>query len=98
MNGAPCRHGAPFEPDWGGVLFAVVNPVEGLGDRLLPVGVLTLSAVGVHDRVPLSVLGPVVADVLLTGPVAHGQSRGVGGAEGGGLVDDRADDRHSEDV
>ncbi|CRK50344.1 hypothetical protein RHCRD62_110024 [Rhodococcus sp. RD6.2] len=41
---------------------------------------------------------PVGADVVLGVPVPDGQACGVGGAERGGLVDDRPDDGNVEDV
>src|SRR2546423_717173 len=61
-----------------------LHPVEGAGDRLLPLLVELLPGGVVHRRVPLLVLGPVVADVVLALPEADRQAGRVGRAEGGG--------------
>src|SRR3954469_10858228 len=75
-----------------------VEPVEGPRDGLLPELVVLVALGGVHLRLPALVLGPVVADVVLAGPEAGGEARGVRGAQGGGLGHDRPDDRHAEEV
>src|SRR5690606_8440353 len=78
-------------------LGVLVDPVEGLGDGLLPVAVQALPLLLAHLRGPALVLGPVVDDVLLTAEEPDRDAGGVGRAEGGRLGHLRAHDVDTED-
>ncbi len=76
----------------------VVDPVEGLRDRLLPLAELALALGRLHRGLPALGLGPVGDDVLLAGPEADGDARRVGCAEGRRLRDHREHHLGVEDV
>src|ERR1700683_792669 len=75
-----------------------VYPVEGALHGLAPAGVTGRALVVGPARQPALGLAPVGAQLVGVPPEPAGQAGRVGGAEGGGLRDDRAADRNAEDV
>src|ERR1700733_13879480 len=73
-------------------------PVKGAVDRLLPARVAFGPLLLVPLRQPALGLVPVGAELIRVGPEAGGQAGRVRGAERGGLGDDGAADRDTEDV
>src|SRR5918995_6824885 len=76
----------------------LVDPPPRALDRLLPLGVAGLALVLGPTRLERPVHLPVLAHLVQRGPVAGGQPGQVGRAQGGRLLDLRADHRDPEDV
>src|SRR3954465_399782 len=93
------RGGGPERaPPPGAWSLLVLEPVEGPRDGLLPVLEVLVALALVHLGLPALVLLPVLAQVLLLGPEAGREARGVRGAQRRGLRHDGPDDRHAEQV
>src|SRR3954454_16154501 len=90
--------GAPTPSQAGALALVRLEPVEGLGDRALPVLVVLVALAGLHLRLPPLVLDPVLAQLVLAVPHPGREARGVRGAERRRLGHLRPDARHAEQV